>query len=390
MIDIEKKIYNPPFKNITPVAILYQALQPPIINGIRKPMKSGGYSDSGADIAYTLRSNGIPIVAPIDNPHPSSNIDWVFPDTKEGIGSAIAKGAKTIWANTVLFDAHPLNNTNILNNVKVVGQLPEATQKYDNKWITNELIRTYALPVPHSILIGYTSHNGIYGLNDLTPEVLRDINFPAIIKPIRGRGSQGVKRVDSIEQLKAHAEKLLSSGNVINGQRYSEFGDSLILEQYLKGEEITVVIMPPGMYDIKFKDTKFDDYWHLPLVKRFDHHDGVMPYSGVVAVTENSTLLSGLEIQDPAYQKIVRDCERVGRILKPLAPIRIDCRRVELGKPFFLFDLNMKPNITGPGRPGRNSQDSLVSLAARGIGWTYSDLLKNMLRQAWVMKKLIK
>jgi len=49
----------------------------------------------------------------------------------------------------------------------------------------------------------------------------------------------------------------------------------------------------------------------------------------------------------------------------------------------YLFDVNMKPNLTGPGRPGRNDQDGLSTLAARGSGWTYADLLVNMLRQSW-------
>lgn len=388
LIEIEKKylefkyqfnfIYNPEFKEITPVAILYQALEPPIIDGTRKPLKSGGYSDSGADIAYSLKSNSIPIITPVDNPYPSSDMDWVFPDTEEGINTVIVKGAKTVWANTVLFDAHPLN---FRYNIKIIGQLPETAQKYDNKWVTNNLIRSSELPVPNSILIGYENRNGIYGLNDLTMEILHkeNINFPLVLKPIRGRGSQGVKKVDTIEQLRAHAEELLSS-------KTNEFGDSLILEQYLEGDEITVVIMPPGTYDINFKSTNFDNHWHLPPVKRFNHHNGVVPYSGVVAVVENSELLSSAELQDSTYQKVVRDCERAGQIIKSLAPIRIDCRRIAQGKPFYLFDLNMKPNITGPGRPGRDIQDSLVSLSARGIGWTYSDLLKNILRQAWVMK----
>ncbi|CAG8469514.1 21479_t:CDS:2 [Rhizophagus irregularis] len=354
------------------------ALKPPIIDGSRKPLKPGGYSDSGADIAYSLKSNSIPMVTPVDNPYPSSDMDWVFPDTEEGINTAISKGAKTVWANTVLFDAHPLN---FRYNVKIIGQLPEAAQKYDNKWVTNNLIRSHELPVPNSILIGYKNRNGIYGLNDLTVEILHkeNINFPLVLKPIRGRGSQGVKKVDTMEQLKAHAEELLSS-------KTNEFGDSLILEQYLEGDEITVVIMPPGTYDINFKSTNFDNHWHLPPVKRFNHHNGVAPYSGVVAVVENSELLNSVELQDPTYQKVVRDCERAGQIIKSLAPIRIDCRRIAQGKPFYLFDLNMKPNITGPGRPGRDIEDSLVSLSARGIGWTYSDLLKNILRQAWIMK----
>jgi hypothetical protein len=48
-----------------------------------------------------------------------------------------------------------------------------------------------------------------------------------------------------------------------------------------------------------------------------------------------------------------------------------------------MFDLNMKPNMTGAGRPGREDQDSLSCMAAREIGWSYGDLLVNMLRQAW-------
>ncbi|WP_386961245.1 hypothetical protein [Archangium violaceum] len=39
--------------------------------------------------------------------------------------------------------------------------------------------------------------------------------------------------------------------------------------------------------------------------------------------------------------------------------------------------------MTGPGRPGREDQDNLSSLAARGVGWSYPELLLNMLRQAW-------
>lgn len=50
----------------------------------------------------------------------------------------------------------------------------------------------------------------------------------------------------------------------------------------------------------------------------------------------------------------------------------------------------MKPNMTGPGRPGRNMQSSLSCIAPNGIGWNYPDLLKAMLRQAWPIKKFIR
>ncbi|RIB29472.1 hypothetical protein C2G38_2238867 [Gigaspora rosea] len=204
------------YKKINTVAILYQALQPPIIDGIRKPLKPGGYSDSGADIAYYLRSDNIPIVTPVDNPSPTSDLYWVFPVTEEGI------------------------------NIKLVGHLPSNVHKYDNKLFTNELIKNNGILVPHAILIGGSTYNGTYRLNDITLDILnkKGIRFPAVVKPIRGRGSQGVKKVDNIEQMKEHAEKLLSTRTVIDGQYFFEYGNTLILEEYLEGEEITATIMP--------------------------------------------------------------------------------------------------------------------------------------------------
>ena len=47
-------------------AILYQSKLPPIKDGVQKPMKLGGYSDSGADIACELKKNGVRIVTPVN------------------------------------------------------------------------------------------------------------------------------------------------------------------------------------------------------------------------------------------------------------------------------------------------------------------------------------
>lgn len=42
--------------------------EPPVADGIKKPMKKGGYSDSGADIAYCLKENGEDVIPPCENP----------------------------------------------------------------------------------------------------------------------------------------------------------------------------------------------------------------------------------------------------------------------------------------------------------------------------------
>ena len=38
-----------------------------------------------------------------------------------------------------------------------------------------------------------------------------------------------------------------------------------------------------------------------------------------------------------------------------------------------------KPNLTGAERPHRLDQDFLTRIAARALGWTYFDLLQNMI-----------
>jgi len=72
------------------------------------------------------------------------------------------------------------------------------------------------------------------------------------------------------------------------------------------------------------------------------------------------------------------------------AIMRIDVRRFEdkPGSEFALFDVNMKPNMTGPGRPGREDQASLSAIAAAELGWDYQRLLREMLGGAQSLRKL--
>ena len=84
------------------VAILYQSKAPPALDGIVKPMKEGGYSDSGADIALALVLNKVEVISPVDLPKTQNDFDWVFPDSLEGIETAISRGANIFWLNTVL------------------------------------------------------------------------------------------------------------------------------------------------------------------------------------------------------------------------------------------------------------------------------------------------
>lgn len=352
------------------VALLYQALPPPVIDGLRKDAKPGGYSDGGADIGFALSRHGVRVVTPTPSPDPSLPLQWVFPDTAEGIAAAMAAGADTVWANTVLFEGHPI--AAVLGKVAIVGQTPTATQQYDDKFATNRMLEQAGLPVARGFLVADRASDGVFPLADVAAALLdHGLPFPLIVKPVRGRGSQGVTLVQDLAMLQVAARSLLDRAT---------FGNVLMIEEYLDGEEMTVTVMPPA--SPRPAGTVGSGHWPLRPVLRFNQHDGVAPYNGDVAVVENSIAITADRLHAPAVQAMLDACVQAAQLVQSRAAIRIDCRAGTDGR-FKLFDLNMKPNMTGPGRPGRDNQDCLSAIAARAEGWQYADLLRSMLAAAW-------
>ncbi|KAI1427739.1 glutathione synthetase ATP-binding domain-like protein [Xylaria sp. FL1777] len=352
------------------VAVLYQAIDAPIINGVKKPRKPGGYQDSGADIAYVLREKAnVDVVTFVDSPDPQDPTGWCFPDHEDGILSAIEKGATRLWANTILFASHPLQTSSRLSQyedeIRIIGQPPNLVETFDDKAILNDLLRKHqslTLPYARTVSADQNPHVALEGLRDA---------FPLVAKPVRGRGSHGVKVCSTWDELQRHIEVLLKESPLV------------LVEEFLSGEEATVTVMPPS----KAKPY----YWSMPVVTRFNHEDNVAPYNGTVAVVANSRVISADEAaKDPEYAHIQRQCETVAELMKGTAPIRIDVRRFtpDAKSPFALFDVNLKPNMTGPGRPGRSDQASLTALAATGLGWDYPTLLKELLTSSHTLGHL--
>lgn len=323
------------------IAVLYQKNEPPVADGIKKPMKKGGYSDSGADIAYCLKENGEDVILPCENPDIYNDYDWVFPDTKEGIEQAIKKGADIFWLNTVLYDSHPIE---LFKGVCIVGQRPSDVSKYDDKFYTNGCLRREGLSV--------VSEQLVVKAEDYTG------GFPCIIKPVRGRGSQGVSKCDTPEQMRFDLSKAIES---------RKYGNKMIAEEFLRGNEITVAVFPNAV--------------SLPVVERFSHVGGIAPYSGDVPVSQNSRVAA---CEDKNMTAIRRECEKAVKILDLKGLVRIDCRADESGR-YKIFDFNMKPNMTGSVRPHRKNQSSLVAIAAESVGMSYYGLLLKMIDCKWKM-----
>jgi len=282
-----------------------------------------GYQDSGADIAFNLMSGqSTSALTPTPSPDPAEQSTWCFPDTEEGILSALEKHATHIWANTILFAQHPLQISSSFDKyaerVKVIAQPPQLVEQYDDKDFVNNLLRsTKNFTLPKAWTISESS--------DLEDQIKRmKLPFPVVAKPIRGRGSFGVKVCHDTKHLLDHARSLFTDSS------------SIMVEEFLSGEEATVSVMPPSK--------EKPEYWSMPIVTRFNHADGIAPYNGTVAVTANSRVVTDKEFsEDLYYQKAAKECAEVARLLKVTAPIRIDVRRFSAKSEFALFDINMKP-----------------------------------------------
>ena len=265
----------------------------------------------------------------------------------------------------MLFGTHPLQAASSLDKhamkIKVVGQPPLLVDEFDDKNFVNSLLRKDGrFRFPDSRFLNCADPSCVFGLT-----------YPIVGKPIRGRGSHGVRVCHTEPELCAHLELLLKESPLV------------MVEEFLAGEEGTVTVMPPSK--------EFLHYNALPIVVRFNHEAGIAPYNGVVAVTKNSRVPTDIELQsDRAYADISAQCVQVAKLLRVTAPIRIDVRRVSkrAGAPFAMFDINMKPNMTGPGRPGREDQASLTALAAEKLGWDYARLLKEVLESAKTLEHL--
>jgi len=259
----------------------------------------------------------------------------------------------------------------------IVGQLPAVMQEFDDKFETNLLLAEAGLPVARSFLLSATAKENACALADVEDAcITRGMSFPMIVKPVRGRGSQVLTLVESLYALRGAATALIAAAT---------FGDMLMVKEFLAGDEMTVTLMPSA--SPRPDGSRAQTHWAMPPVYRFDQCGGVAPYNGDVQVTANSIAITPERLLDPGIVAMIDSCVSAAALVDARTTIRIDCRADRDGTSR-LFDLNMKLNMTGPGRPGREDQDCLSAIAARANGWSYADLLQAMLAAKWRIEPL--
>ena len=218
-----------------------------------KPPKPGGYQDSSADIAFALlhlrpstssASSSFPpisVVTPHPSPSPTIDSQWSFPDTTEGILSAVSPphSATHLYANTVLFGSHPLaelaSQGKLPKGTKFIGQDLKATEQWDDKAWANDTLRA------EEGLKGWFPESWLLKRDDGGGADLAAVKakLPVVIKPVRGRGSHGVSLVKTEAELTQGLADLWKEGELV------------LVEEFLEGEEVTVTVMPPGDYGVR-------------------------------------------------------------------------------------------------------------------------------------------
>lgn len=272
-----------------------------------------------------------------------------------GYGADCSQGATHVWANVHTYAAHPLQTARRLDghgDVLVVGQAPRLADWADDKALLGAYLRGRAgeldVAVPDAVVV-----SSAMGVDGQVGGAARRLGLPVVVKPRRGRGSSGVKRCGSLEELGRHVGVLLREG------------ESVVVEEYLGGEEGTIAVLPPAMDDPKGR------YMALPFVERFDQTDGVMAYSGKTPVSVNSCAKTMEEIErDRSYGDAMRQCEVVADLLKARAAVRIDVRRGKNGR-FRVFDVNVKPVShawRGKSERKRSRRDADDSRTSPGLG----------------------
>lgn len=149
-----------------------------------------------------------------------------------------------------------------MDKVWVFRQPPFLIEQFNDKeFINNQLWanESFAMPWGWTVSLSIDPTSFLMKQNRL---------FPIMGKPIRGRGSQGVKVCYFFEKLNHHLQSL------------SEYSSSVMLEEFLSREEATIIVMPLA--------AKVSRYRAIPIITCFNHDHSIVSYNGVVAVTVNS------------------------------------------------------------------------------------------------------
>ena len=211
-----------------------------------------------------------------------------------------------------------------------------------DKIISKKIFRRNNLLTPN-----YISINSIDYKKILKKNVLKNLNFPMVVKPSNEGSSIGVEICKNLNQLKSAIKKLI------------KVYKTLIIENFIAGQEIQVAVINGkvlGAIELKPK-RKFYDFKAKYSKSALTKH--IMPAN----------------ISKKNYKKVLDLGKKAHQILNCRGVTRSDFKFIN--NKFYLLELNTQPGMTSL---------SLVPEIAKYSGITFKELVKKMIDDATINK----
>jgi len=114
----------------------------------------------------------------------------------------------------------------------IAGNTPEAVERCRSKLTQRETLHAAGLPVPEFLS---------FALNESVENIVAQVKFPCVVKPLSLAASQGVIRADNERQFRAAVSRIQSLLQSPEIQVTRESGlNRLLIEQYIPGREVAV------------------------------------------------------------------------------------------------------------------------------------------------------
>lgn len=196
-------------------------------------------------------------------------------------------------------------------NIPYLNSNPLASELSFDKWFCNQFLRNFTIPVADSVLyLSPTDHN--------KEDVIQQLGLPCFVKPCDSGSSFGITMVKTKEDFDQAITFAFNEG------------DSVVVEKYLKGKEVTcgayrspngIVTLPP-----------------TEIVAEGDYFDFAAKYEG------KSQEITPARISEQELKLIQGYTEKVYGLLRLRSLARIDFIIVD-GQPY-LIEVNTTPGFS--------------------------------------------
>lgn len=223
------------------------------------------------------------------------------------------------------------------HGIRYTGSGPEASSLAMDKQKSKLLFAEHGIPTPPWILL-QTSDDGKEEMGE------GDLGYPIVVKPRADGSTMGVSLVKDPNDFDAAVELA------------REFGSDVIVEEYIPGREIAVVILGAAA---------------LPAIEIIPSHE---LYDYTCKYTEGmSRYVCPADLPAQLTNEVHATAEKISELMNCLHYCRVDFRLNANGE-FFCLEVNTLPGLTGT---------SLVPKAAGAAGISFEELMKRIVNAAY-------